>query len=139
MIALNDSIAKKIETLKSKANRNTYTLEIYEQVNKLTQYTSKLLVGLKAYDNASDKKQESDAINNLKKLKDDFTSLRSEFETVYGKTRILTKPDNYILDQDHHVHLANQSISFDWQFYAEMLFLKKMDEELLNKNEKITE
>ena len=135
MIVLNDSIAEKIKTLKSKADRNTYTLEVYEQVNKLTQYTSKLLVGLKAYDNASDKKQESDAINNLKKLKDDFTSLRNELETVYGKTRILTKPDNYILDQDHHVHLANQSISFDWQFYAEMLFLRKLDEELLYKTE----
>ncbi|MET2984654.1 glycoside hydrolase family 20 zincin-like fold domain-containing protein [Aureibaculum conchae] len=139
MITLNDSIAEKIETLKSKANRNIYTLEVYEQVNKLTQYTSRLLIVLKEYDNATDKKEESDAINNLRKLKDDFKPLRNEFEMVYGKTRILTKPDDYILDQDHHVHLANQSISFDWQFYAEMLFLKKLDEELLNKVEKITD
>ena len=45
---------------------------------------------------------------------------------VYGKTLILTKPEDYILDQDYHVHLANQAISFDWQFYAEILFLEKI-------------
>ena len=32
--------------------------------------------------------------------------------------------------KDHHVHLANQTISFDWQFYAEMLFLEKVKNEL---------
>jgi hypothetical protein len=47
----------------------------------------------------------------------------SQFEEVYGKMRILTKPDGYIIDQDHHVHLANQTVSFDWQFYAEMLLM----------------
>ena len=46
---------------------------------------------------------------------------------MYGKTRNLTKPSDYILDQDHHVHLANQTTSFDWQFYAEMLMLEKID------------
>lgn len=66
----------------------------------------------------------------LKELQSEFGSLRKELEQVYGKTRILSKPDNYILDQDHHVHLANQSINFDWQFYAEMLFFKKLNQEL---------
>ena len=62
-------------------------------------------------------------------LPSEFKDLRTEFEQVYGKTRILNKPENYILDQDHHSHLANQSISFDWQFYAEILFLKKIEDE----------
>lgn len=47
-----------------------------------------------------------------------------EPETVYGGTRIPTKPENYILDQDHHVYPANRSINFNWQFYAEILFFK---------------
>jgi len=130
-----DTIALKIAALKSNANRNQYTLEIYEQINKLTTYAPQALLAIKAYDNSENKQQELKAIKNLSQLKEEFNTLRTEFETVYGKTRILTKPDNYILDQDHHVHLANQSISFDWQFYAEMLFLKKLDEELLNKTE----
>ena len=33
--------------------------------------------------------------------------------------------EDYILDQDHHNHPANQTINFDWQFLSEILFLKK--------------
>ena len=40
------------------------------------------------------------------------------------QTLVSNKPEGYILDQDHNVHLVNQTISFDWQFLAEMLFLK---------------
>ena len=58
---------------------------------------------------------------------DVFMELRKEFENVYGKTRILHKPENYILDQDHHVHLANQSLNFDWQFLAEIKFFEKLE------------
>ncbi len=50
---LNDSIAAKIESMKSGANRNIYTLEVYEQVNKLVQFTNKALLKLKDYDLAS--------------------------------------------------------------------------------------
>ena len=45
-------------------------------------------------------------------------SLRKKFEEVYSKTRILEKPNSYILDQDHHNHPANQSKNFDWQFFS---------------------
>ena len=54
-------------------------------------------------------------------------ALRKQLEKIYGETRILTKPEDYILDQDHHSHLANQTISFDWQFMAEILFLEKIE------------
>ncbi|MFT7606924.1 MAG: hypothetical protein ACI8VT_004527, partial [Saprospiraceae bacterium] len=29
-------------------------------------------------------------------------------------------------NQDHHNHSANQSISFDWQFVAELKLLEKL-------------
>ena len=125
-----DDIAAKISTMKSQANRNIYTLEVYEQVNELVRFTSKALLALKAYDTAPDKKQEQEALKSVKKLHKEFDSVRKQFEAVYSKTRILTKPDNYILDQDHHSHLANQTISFDWQFYAEILFLQKIANEM---------
>ena len=65
-------------------------------------------------------------------MKKEFTALRNDLETVYSKTRILDKPDDYILDQDHHVHMANQSLNFDWQFIGEQLFLEKLDKEMPN-------
>ncbi|NKI26326.1 family 20 glycosylhydrolase [Arenibacter sp. 6A1] len=125
-----DSIAKKIEASKAKALRNIYNLEVYEQVNKLAQFSPQILLALQAYDNAENQEQLALAATNLKELQKTFTSLRRELEEVYGKTRILSKPDNYILDQDHHVHLANQSLNFDWQFYAEILFFEKLNQEM---------
>ncbi len=130
ILKLCDIIAAKITTMKSQAIRNVYTLEVYEQVNQLVRFTPELLLALKAYDIATDEKQESEALERVKQLSKEFDSLRDKFEAVYSKTRIITKPDNYILDQDHHSHLANQTISFDWQFYAEMLMLQKIENEM---------
>ena len=63
-----------------------------------------------------------------------FNTVRAELEKVYSQTRILSKPKGYLLDQDQHHHLANQSINFDWQFGAEMWFLKKLENEINNLN-----
>ncbi len=127
---LTDSIAEKIKLARAKALRNDYNLQVYEQVNNLAQYGPKLLLALKEYDEAVSQDEIKASAQKLKELKSGFASLRKELEEVYSKTRILTKPSNYILDQDHHVHLANQSLNFDWQFYAELLFFDKMEREL---------
>ncbi len=116
-------VAEQIAEMKSKAIRNLYTLEVYEQVNELSGFAAKALLALKELDNSSN---EEESLNKVKNLENEFNKLRSEFETVYSKTRILNKPVNYILDQDHHAHLANQSVNFDWQFYSEMLLLDKI-------------
>ena len=125
-----DSVDAKIIRMKSLANRNSYTLEVYEQVNKLVRFAPKALLALNAFDVAQSLEEQNVALREIRQLPGEFTKLREQFEQVYGKTRILTKPTNFILDQDHHAHLANQSISFDWQFYAEMLFLEKIGKEL---------
>jgi len=121
-----DSIAGLIGTMKSLASRNSYTLEVYEQVNELVRFSAKILLTLKAYDSALNGQEESDILNQIRQLPEEFEALRAGFEEVYGQVRILTKPEDFILDQGHHRHLANQAISFDWQFYAEMLFLEKI-------------
>ncbi|MGX1929633.1 family 20 glycosylhydrolase [Flagellimonas sp. 2504JD4-2] len=132
-VAVCDTIGAKIEHLKSVAKRNTFNLEIYEQVNNLVRYSNQALLQLNKYDQANDDLQRKETLEGLSKLKQQFSELRQTFETTYGKTRILTKPDDYILDQDHHVHLANQSLSFDWQFSAELLFLQKLEENIIEK------
>ncbi|MCK0188527.1 family 20 glycosylhydrolase [Arenibacter sp. F20364] len=126
-LAATDSIAKIIENARSLALRNDHNLQVYEQVNKLAQFSPKMLLALRDYDKAESREDIIATASKLKELESEFGSLRKELEMVYGKTRILNKPDNYILDQDHHVHLANQSINFDWQFYAEIMFFKKLN------------
>ena len=120
------SVASKICVLKSKAIRNTFTLEVYEQVNELAGFVANMLLTLQSYDKAQGN-QRQDLLKKVQRLPEEFKALRKEFERVYGKSRVLNKPEGYILDQDHHVHLANQTVSFDWQFLAEMLFLKKLE------------
>ena len=128
-----DSVADKISLMKQKANRNIYTLEVYEQVNNLVSFTFNALLSLKEYDTAQNDEERKTALNKIKQLSNDFGMVRSKFEEVYSKTRNLNKPDDYILDQFHpHVHLASQTISFDWQFYAEMLFLENINNWLEN-------
>ncbi|WP_149273655.1 family 20 glycosylhydrolase [Pareuzebyella sediminis] len=127
-----DSIRSILKGNRSKTIRNAYTLEVYEQVNEMTALSAKLLLALSEYDRAKGTETKVAALKNLDSLRIDFQDRRAELERVYGQTRILMKPENYILDQDHHAHLANQSLNFDWQFYAEMLFFEKLEKKLDN-------
>ena len=133
MLKITDSVASKINATKDLALRNKFTLEIYEQVNLLAQFAPKALLALREYDIAGNEELALAKLSEIRKLRSQFEATRTKLEAVYGQTRILNKPDNYILDQDHHTHLANQTNNFDWQFYAELLLLEKLEQELLNK------
>ncbi|MCD4710128.1 MAG: beta-N-acetylhexosaminidase [Bacteroidales bacterium] len=125
-----DEIASTIETMKSQAKRNHYRLEVYEQVNQLVRFSAQTMFVLQAYDIAQAGQEEQEALAIIKQLSQEFASLRAELEKVYGRTRVLTKPEGYMLDQDHHRHLANQTRSFDWLYTAELFFLDKVDNQI---------
>lgn len=121
-----------IDSMKTKAVRNLYRLEVYEQVSKLVRFSGEAMIDLMMYDIATAGLEKEEALARLQLLAQDFQNLRMEFEEVYGRTRILHKPEGYLLDQDHHRHMANQSLNFDWQFWAEIFFLEKLANELDN-------
>ncbi|MEN2281611.1 family 20 glycosylhydrolase [Algoriphagus sp. SE2] len=127
-LILVEEILSKIEDSKKLALRNTYNLEAYEQVAKVVQFTNQALITLAKLDHPSGEERNI-AKAELAGMEAKWNSIESGLEEVYGRTRILNKPDDYILDQDHHVHLANQGKKFsDWQFYVEDLFLEKIKE-----------
>ena len=121
-----------IDTMLTLAARNQYRLEVYEQVLKLVRFSGQAIFDLQTYDIAMEGKEKQEALVRLQKLSEEFIDLRANFEKVYGQTRILTKPEGYLLDQDHHFHLANQSLNFDWQFWSEIYFLEKLEKEINN-------
>ena len=125
-------VAETLDTMKSLAVRNSYRLEVYEQVNRLAAFSGNILFNLQSYAIAQAGKEEQEALAALQLLPLEFRTLRAEFEEVYGQTRILHKPEGYLLDQDHHLHMANQSINFDWQFWAEIYFLEKLKTQINN-------
>jgi hexosaminidase len=119
-----------LDSMKTLAIRNQYRLEVYEQVNNLARFSGKVMFDLMAYDIAQPGREEQEALARLQLLKQEFNSLRADLELVYSRTRILNKPEGYKLDQDHHHHLANQSINFDWQFWCELYFLEKLENQI---------
>jgi hypothetical protein len=122
-----DSVLSTIEKTKELAVRNSYTLEVYEQAARVARFAPHALKTMQEYDEAGPD-QKAIARQNMMELRTEFAEIEADVLEVYGKTRVLDKPDNYILDQDHHVHLANQAQKFeDWQFYVEKLFLYKLD------------
>lgn len=125
-----DSILQQIQEIKKSALRNTHQLEVYEQVAEVVQFSNRAIITLAELDEPSGEKREV-AKSKLQQMEAEWTSIQNKVEEVYGKTRQLNKPEGYILDQDHHVHLANQALKFsDWQFYVEGLFLEKMEREV---------
>lgn len=125
-----DDVLKQIQSAKKSALRNTYQLEIYEQVAQVVQFSNRAILTLAEYDEPSGEKR-AQAQAKLTEMEAEWASIQSKVEEVYGKTRQLHKPADYILDQDHHVHLANQALKFsDWQFYVEGLFLEKVKREV---------
>ena len=112
------------------ASRNSYTLEVYQRVNEIVGFTPKILIALKRFDQATNDEERFIEKTKIINLKLDFINLRDKVEETYSKTRIIHKPPDYILDQDHHHHLANQFLKFDWQFYPELLMFDKIDKQL---------
>jgi hexosaminidase len=121
-----NEVLERIAESKKLAKRNVYTLEVYEQVAQAVQFSNRALITLAELDDPSGEKRAM-AEQKLKGMAAEWTAIQSNLEKVYGKTRQLNKPADYILDQDHHHHLANQAKDFsDWQFYVERLFLEKV-------------
>jgi len=125
-LLISKEVEETIDKLMENDPKNKYTLEVYKQVNELVKFSSNIIITLEKLDLSSEIDYEKTAFNEIRNFEDKFNSLRINFEEVYSKTRILNKPENYILDQDHHNHPANQTINFDWQFLSEKYFLKKI-------------
>jgi len=122
-----DEVLKKIEESKKLSKHNQFTLDVYEQVAQSIQFSNRALLTLAELDEPSGERR-SQALQKLAGMKEEWNAIESKLESVFSNTRQLNKPDDYLLDQDHHVHLANQAKNFsDWQFYVESLFLKKIE------------
>ena len=130
MIENTFKLGKKIEQMQKLVSRNSFALEVYQRVNEIVGFTPKILIALNRFDQASNDEQRLIEKAKIIQLKMDFINLKDKVEETFSKTRIIHKPTDYILDQDHHHHLANQFHTFDWQFYSELLMFDKIDKQL---------
>lgn len=121
-------IQARIKASQEKAVRNEYTLEVYNQINQLTIFNFQVLQTMSAYDLAKTDEDKAKFKAELKAYPAQFEKLRAGFEAVYSETRILNKPEDFIFDQNHHRHLADTEITFDWQFRPEIYMMEKIEE-----------
>lgn len=121
-LLISKEIEETINKIIAKDPKNKFTLEVYKQVNELVKFSSNIIIELEKLDLS-----EETELNEILSFKNKFNTLRKKFEEVYSKTRILEKPNSYILDQDHHNHPANQTKNFDWQFFSEIYLLEKIE------------
>jgi len=120
-------IKDRIEKAKQLTRRNEYHLMVMEQINELQIYSAKLLLLLQKFDEANSTNKQT-AKEALEKYVNDFSEVRKDFEDIYSMTRILNNPDDYVLDQNHHEHLANGTKNDDWMFVYELAMNKKIGE-----------
>ncbi|MCP4312646.1 MAG: family 20 glycosylhydrolase [Bacteroidetes bacterium] len=126
-----ESVSATLSVMKQEAIRNQYRLEVYSQVNELIKFSAHSILALHTYDIAQNEIEEAEALRQIEALPGEFSVLREELDRVYAKTRMLIKPESYLLDQDHHHHLANQTRSSDWLYTAELYFLEKTVKNIL--------
>lgn len=102
------------------AVRNKYALEIFGELNELQVYPAKLLLKLEQYDKAKSVADKRKASHELLAYSDSFSDIRKSYEDLTTRTRMLHNPDDYLLDQNHHHHLANGTRNSDWMYVYEL-------------------
>ena len=121
-----EKIADGIVKAKAAALRNRYTLQVYEQTNKLQNYPVRLILALNAYDMAADEAERETTMAEIAQVCDDFGTMRSDLEAVYSETRFMEQPEGFISDMNHHNHLASKTNNSDWLYYYEMPMVQKV-------------
>ena len=125
-LIISEEVEEVIEKIIANDPNNMYSIEVYKQVNELVKFSSNIIISLEKLDLSIGTDNQETAMKEILNFEKKFNTLREIFEKIYSKTRILEKPSDYILDQDHHNHPANQSKNFDWQFFSEIYFLEKI-------------
>ncbi len=125
-LIISEEVEEVIEKIIANDPNNMYSIEVYKQVNELVKFSSNIIISLEKLDLSVGTDNQETAMKEILNFEKKFNTLREIFEKIYSKTRILEKPSDYILDQDHHNHPANQSKNFDWQFFSEIYFLEKI-------------
>jgi hexosaminidase len=126
-IARYNNVKQKIAASMKAAKRNKYSLEIFNALNELQIYPSKLLLKLEKYDRATAASEKKQAAHEVKAYAESFADIRKSYENISTRTRVLQNPPDYLADQNHHHHLANGTNNSDWMYVYELALNKTIE------------
>lgn len=124
-------IADGVRAAEQNALRNRYTLAVYEQLNHLQNYPTRLILALNAYDLAKDEASRRQAQAKVAEVCDYFASMRANLESVYSVTRFMQQPEGFIEDMNHHNHLASKTSNSDWMYLYEIPMVNEVKKWLM--------
>lgn len=119
-------ISAEIRTAQQEALRNRYTLQVYEQTNRLQNFPVRLILALYEYDTAKDPSARKAALDKVAEVCDSFKAMRTALEAVYSQTRFMQQPEGFLADMNHHNHLASKTDNSDWLYLYEIPMIKKV-------------
>jgi len=127
-VSMYNTIKQRIAESLILARRNRYNLEVLEEINELQAYSSKLLLLLKQYDDATSLASKKLLLRRIDDYENQFPVIRSHLEKVFAVTRIMDRPAGYKLDSNLHAHLASSTYNTDWMYWYELAMNKKVSE-----------
>ncbi len=113
------AVVQKLKELYNTSRRNKYYWKLSLALYDLQITAPRLLLALKQSD-SPDKAQQKTGIEEVKKALINFRQAWEEVLAVYGQTRFVSYPTNYI--PDRYFHLASQREDLTWMIQAEELY-----------------
>lgn len=112
------------------SKRNRYHWEVYSAVNDFQITAPRLLLALKKSDSA-DETQHKAGFEEVEDALKEFDKAWINLKEVYGKTRFISHPDNYV--PDRYYHFASQREDLSWMIQVEEVFHQKVRDYLIKK------
>jgi len=122
-------LSGKLMELQNAARRNRYYWQLSLALNNFQHTAANVLLALKESDSA-DNEQHKKGFDNVKTAIMNFEKVWAELKSIYGKTRFIEYPANYV--PDRYFHLASQREDLTWMIQAEELYFGMIEEWLQN-------
>ncbi len=119
-----ENLSERLTDIYNNSKRNRYYWSLSKALYNLQRTTPELLLALKESDSA-DKVRQKSGFDNVKKAMNDFQKAWTEVQSVYGQTRFISYPANYI--PDRYFHLASQREDLTWMIQAQELYFGMID------------
>ncbi|MBD3287817.1 family 20 glycosylhydrolase [candidate division KSB1 bacterium] len=108
-----------IRHLKNKSIRNRYHWQICDAINDFSATPAQLLLALQKMDTANTEQRKA-GVQPVMNAFEQFDAAWENLKMIFGKTRFLTYPQNYV--QDRYSHFASQAEDISFMIQTEKLF-----------------
>lgn len=119
-------IDHRIKSSLALSTRNRYTLAVLQQINHLHRYPASLLLHMEQFDRSNAAAERHRFRDSIQLCLDGYRHIRESFDRVYEQTRFAANPHGYMLDQNHHQHLANITNNSDWIHIYELQLNRRL-------------